>query len=82
MSEVLKIRARLGQLQVRKNKLDLEFGAILKDLRYTLVPYYEELTELDLSKAKGLLERLLEIQKEFVKVNKEIKKLKEELGEV
>lgn len=82
MSEVLKIRARLGQLQVKKNKLDLEFGAILKDLRYTLVPYYEELTELALPNAKALLERLIEIQKEYKKTDKEIKKLKEELGEV
>ena len=76
--EIYRAKAILQRKKLERSKVEIEFWAILKDVRYKLNPY-GKIEELRLEEVKTLVERLLELQEQYKGLTKAIKEMEVEL---
>ena len=81
MSEVLRMKAKLQQLELEKVECEANFAALNRELREKL-PLFVKPGECDENELNALFQLILKEVKHAKQLDKEIKFLKKELGEV
>ena len=76
----MRLRAKLERKKLRRSKIELEFDAIVKEIRVKLLPF-EDIERYRIGDVKKLVEKLEELQEEYKKIGREIEDIEGEIGE-